>query len=93
MPTITLSVPEDLKKAMDNSKMINWSEVARRAFVEQLKDLMELQKMKKIRDISEINTFDDRDFNEQYKKELMKVVKGPHIKVDIDELNDWFKSL
>ncbi len=87
MPTITLSVPEDLKKAMDSSKMINWSEVARRAFVEQLKDLMELQKMKKIRDISEISAFDDRDFNEQYKKELMKIVKGPHIKMNINDLD------
>ncbi len=29
MPTITLSVPEDLKRDMDESKDINWSEVAR----------------------------------------------------------------
>ena len=31
MPTITLSVPEDLKRDMDESKEINWSEVARAA--------------------------------------------------------------
>lgn len=31
MPTITLSVPEDLKSEMDRSKEINWSEVAREA--------------------------------------------------------------
>ena len=31
MPTITLSVPEDLKREMDKSKEINWSEVARSA--------------------------------------------------------------
>jgi len=31
MPTITLSVPEDLKREMDESKEINWSEVARAA--------------------------------------------------------------
>ena len=31
MPTITLSVPEDLKKDMDQSKDVNWSEVARAA--------------------------------------------------------------
>jgi len=29
MPTITLSVPEDLKRDMDESREINWSEVAR----------------------------------------------------------------
>ncbi len=31
MPTITLSVPEDIKKDMEESKEINWSEVARAA--------------------------------------------------------------
>ena len=42
MPTITLSVPEDLKKDMDESREINWSEVARTAIktkVAQLKIL------------------------------------------------------
>jgi len=42
MPTITLSVPEDLKRDMDESKEINWSEVARTAIrskVAQLKIL------------------------------------------------------
>ena len=31
MPTITLSVPEDLKHDMEENKEINWSEVARAA--------------------------------------------------------------
>lgn len=31
MPTITLSVPDDLKREMDESREINWSEVAREA--------------------------------------------------------------
>lgn len=42
MPTITLSVPEDLKRDMDESMEINWSEVARAAIkskVAQLKIL------------------------------------------------------
>ena len=42
MPTITLSVPEELKSEMDKSREINWSEVARVAIrekVEQLKIL------------------------------------------------------
>ena len=42
MPTITLSVPEELKKEMDESAEINWSEVAREAIrtkVAQLKIL------------------------------------------------------
>jgi len=42
MPTITLSVPDELKRDMDQSKEINWSEVARAAIktkVAQLKIL------------------------------------------------------
>jgi len=31
MPTITLSVPEELKNEMEESKDVNWSEVARAA--------------------------------------------------------------
>ena len=31
MPTITLSVPEEMKQEMDESKDVNWSEVARAA--------------------------------------------------------------
>jgi hypothetical protein len=39
MPTITLSVPEDLKKQMDESKEINWSQVARTAIQEKVAQL------------------------------------------------------
>ena len=31
MPTITLSIPQDIKSEMDEFKFINWSEVARTA--------------------------------------------------------------
>lgn len=39
MPTITLSVPEDLKREMDESKEINWSAVAREAIHEKVAQL------------------------------------------------------
>ena len=39
MPTITLSVPSDLKQEMDKSKFINWSEVAREAIRERISQL------------------------------------------------------
>jgi len=39
MPTITLSVPEDLKQQMDESKEINWSHVARTAIKEKVAQL------------------------------------------------------
>jgi len=39
MPTITLSVPDNIKKEMDESKEINWSEVARVAIKTKLAQL------------------------------------------------------
>ncbi len=39
MPTITLSVPAELKKEMEKSKFINWSAVAREAIGEKVKQL------------------------------------------------------
>ena len=45
MPTITLSVPEDLKKDMDESKEINWSEVARTAIKEKVAQLRILKQI------------------------------------------------
>ncbi|MFH1649548.1 MAG: hypothetical protein ABIA93_03290 [Candidatus Woesearchaeota archaeon] len=51
MPTITLSVPDDLKQDMDLSKEINWSEVARTAIkskVAQLKILREIASKSKL---------------------------------------------
>ena len=39
MPTITLSMPEELKKEMEESKEINWSEVARTAIRQKLAQL------------------------------------------------------
>jgi len=43
MVNITLSVPEDLKKRMDQFPEINWSEVARQAINERVQELMILR--------------------------------------------------
>ena len=51
MPTITLSVPDDLKKEMEESKDINWSEVARTAIrtkIAQLKILKAISAKSKL---------------------------------------------
>ena len=39
MPTITLSVDEELKQEMDQSREINWSAVAREAIKEKVSQL------------------------------------------------------
>ena len=40
MPTITLSLPDELKKQMDEFEDINWSAVAREAIKNRLSQLM-----------------------------------------------------
>lgn len=39
MPIITLSIPEEMKKEMEEAKFINWSEVAREAIRERMSQL------------------------------------------------------
>ena len=46
MTTMTLAVPNELKTQMDIFPEINWSEVARQAFMQRIKDLEFLRKFK-----------------------------------------------
>jgi hypothetical protein len=46
MATMTLAVPDDLKHKMETLPEINWSEVARQAFLQKIKDMDFLRKFK-----------------------------------------------
>ena len=46
MVTLTLAVPEELKNKMDSFPEMNWSEVARQAFLQKLSDLEFLREFK-----------------------------------------------
>ena len=46
MVTITLAVPEELKKKMDEFPEMNWSEVARQSFSQKIEDMEFLKKFK-----------------------------------------------
>lgn len=46
MTTLTLSVPTELKQKMDSFPEMNWSEVARQAFLQKLEDMEFLRKFK-----------------------------------------------
>ena len=74
MPTITLSVPSDLKAEMDKSKFINWSEVAREAIRERISQLAVLNAIaakSKLteKDALEIGRKIKKSMHERYKKE------------------------
>ena len=47
MVNITLSVPEELKNEMDEFKIMNWSEVARRAIKSKIEQLRILESFTK----------------------------------------------
>jgi len=46
MTTMTLAVPSELKHKMEEFPEMNWSEIARQAFIQRIKDLEFLKKFK-----------------------------------------------
>ncbi len=72
MVNITLSVPEDLKKKMEESKFINWSEVAREAIRERIK---QLQILDAIADKSKLTKKDAIELGRKIKKSMWKKYK------------------
>ena len=74
MPTITLSVPEDLKREMDLSPEMNWSELARAAIrekVSQLAILRAITAKSKLteKDALELGRKINKSMHERFKKE------------------------
>ncbi|MEK6887710.1 MAG: hypothetical protein AABX14_02065 [Candidatus Aenigmatarchaeota archaeon] len=76
MPTITLSVSEDLKKDMESMKDINWSEVTRGLLSEKVKRMKLLRKMDKMLENSKLTDEDalklGREVNAGMYKRLKK---------------------
>ena len=77
MPTITLSVPEELKKDMEESNDINWSAVAREAIktrVEQLKILKSITSKSKLteKDALELGRKINQSMHKKYQKRRKK---------------------
>ncbi len=46
MTTLTLAVPDEMKKKMDSFPEMNWSEVARQAFLHKMEDMEFLRRFK-----------------------------------------------
>ncbi len=53
MVNITISVPADLKREMERHEKINWSEVARRAFEEEMRRREMKEAASEIRELRE----------------------------------------
>ena len=53
MTTMTLAVPVELKQRLEEFPEINWSEVARQAFMQKVRDLEFLRKFKSESEMTE----------------------------------------
>lgn len=73
MPNITLAIPVELKKKMDEFKEINWSEVARQAIWE--KTIM-LEKMNRLLSKSELSASDIEERTSEIKKSVLRKHKA-----------------
>ncbi len=74
MSTLTLAIPHDLKKDMDQAKEINWSEVAREAIrhkIEQIKLLKMISVKSRLteKDALELGKKINRSLHQRYKEE------------------------
>ena len=69
MPNMTLAIPEDLKKKMDQFKEINWSEVARQAILEKT---MLLEKMNQMLSKSTLRDSEVQAYGSRIKKSVLK---------------------
>lgn len=79
MPTLTLAVPEELKKEMDKLPELNWSEIARKAISERVaeyklfKSIVAKSKMTE-KDAVELGREVNKSLHERYKR-LYKELK------------------
>lgn len=72
MVSITLAVPTELKQKMDKFVEINWSAVAREAFMQKIKDLEFLKEFKSKSTLTEEDAVKlGRELNERLVKRRM----------------------
>ena len=73
MTTLTLAVPEEIKKKMDSFPEMNWSEVARQAFLQKIEDLEFLRKFKEKSRLSEADAL---RLGKEVSREVSKKLRG-----------------
>jgi len=69
LPVITLSVPEELKKEMEKSRFVNWSEVARAAIKEKI---LQLKLLDSIASKSKLTEKDALEIGKKINKSMHK---------------------
>ena len=72
MVSITLSVPKELKQKMDKFVWLNWSSLAREAFIKKMKQLEILEKFEKDFENSELTEEDCIRLGRKLREDIWK---------------------
>lgn len=76
MTTLTLAVPDEMKKKMDSFPEMNWSEVARQAFMQKIEDMEFLRKFKEKSKLSEADALKlGKEASREVSNNLRKMAK------------------
>jgi len=75
MVSITLSVPKEVKQKMDKFTWLNWSALAREAFVKRMKQLEILEQFDELFKDSELTDEDCIKLGRQLKEDMLKRLK------------------
>lgn len=76
MTTLTLAVPDEMKKKMDSFPEMNWSEVARQAFMQKMEDMEFLRRFKQKSKLSESDALRlGKEVSREVSNKLRKLVK------------------
>jgi len=75
MASIMASLPDSLKAEIKRFSWVNWSEVAREAFIVKIKRLEALEKFEKLLDKSKFTEKDALELSRKVKEERLKQLK------------------
>jgi|SRR3989344_3548332 len=93
MVSITLSIEEELKKKMEHFSWVNWSELAREKalkkeiFEEFIKTGTLSEESQKFCDEIDWYPIDELEIKEEYIEKLKKIERGPHTKINLEQLD------
>jgi len=76
MTTLTLAVPDEIKEKMDSFPEMNWSEVARQAFMQKIEDMEFLRRFKEKSKLTESDALKlGREVSREVSNKLRKMAK------------------
>jgi len=76
MTTLTLAVPDEMKKKMDSFPEMNWSEVARQAFLHKMEDMEFLRRFKEKSKLTEVDALRlGKEVSKEVSNKLRKIAR------------------